>query len=366
MAADLEQAFREFADILATTSPATSAAAEHRESIKRCLEAGFGMTRLFQAGSVQGAGSGGRKSKRTHFARSGQVTYTSRKTNPEQRGNILTICWPRSRRSDFRRGPMNASAQRDLVRLLCKLRTETRQQSGLEARLVPPDIDTAYRIAAMVAEELGWSVGGWKIAAMKEEMQKAMRTDGPIYGRVFRQFQKLSPAVLAFSRLTSPIPEVEYQAKLGADLPPRDESYTIEEVTAAVETLHLGIEIGECRFVHDEAFPPLTAILADGAGSGHIVYGPPIKDWRNRDIADQEAVLRSNGAVRRQGTAAAALDHPMVPLTWLANELSRTGIGLKAGELISTGSLTGMIAGRPGATYEADFGSLGAVAVKIE
>ena len=32
----------------------------------------------------------------------------------------------------------------------------------------------------------------------------------------------------------------------------------------------------------------------------------------------------------RKGTGAAALDHPMVPLTWLANELWRTGVGMKA------------------------------------
>jgi 2-keto-4-pentenoate hydratase len=50
-----------------------------------------------------------------------------------------------------------------------------------------------------------------------------------------------------------------------------------------------------------------------------------------------------------------------VPLTWLANELSRTGIGLAAGQMISTGTLTGMLAPRPGETYRADFGPLGSV-----
>ena len=49
-----------------------------------------------------------------------------------------------------------------------------------------------------------------------------------------------------------------------------------------------------------------------------------------------------------EGVAVVALDHPMVPLTWLANELSRTGIGMKAGQMISTGTLTGMLAPKPG------------------
>jgi 2-keto-4-pentenoate hydratase len=260
---------------------------------------------------------------------------------------------------------MDLSAQRELATLLATLRRDGRQQSGLAARLVPPDKEAAYRVAALVAEELGWRVAGWKIAAMKEEMQKALRADQPIYGRVFLPFVKPSPVTVVHAKLASPIPEVEYQARLGADLPPRGRPYTVEEVTDAVASLHPGLELAECRFIHDQAFPPLPAILADGAGSGTIVYGPAIADWRTRDIASQKATLSCNDKPRRKGTAAAALDHPMVPLTWLANELSRTGVGLKAGQMISTGTLTGMLAPKPGETYVADFGPFGTVTLSF-
>lgn len=258
---------------------------------------------------------------------------------------------------------MDTTSQRELARLLAHLRRDGRQQSGLDPHLVPPDSATAYRIAGMVAEELGWPVLGWKIAAAKEEMPKALRTDSPIYGRTF--FLREAPATFVHAKVVSPIPEVEYQAKLGSALPPRDKPYSIEEVTDAVSSLHPGIELAECRFVHDAAFPPLPAILADGAGSGTIVYGPAIADWRQRDIAGQEVTLSSNGKLRRKGTAGAALDHPMVPLTWLANELSRTGIGLKAGQMISTGTLTGMLAPKTGETYVADFGAFGSVTISF-
>lgn len=258
---------------------------------------------------------------------------------------------------------MDTAAQQELARLLAELRRDGRQQSGLDDRLVPPDKPTAYRIAAMVAEELRLPVLGWKIAAMKEEMQKALRTDSPIYGRVY--FTKATPVSVVHARLASPIPEVEYQARLGIDLPPREKAYSVEEVTDAVESLQPGLELAECRFVHDAKFPPLPAILADGAGSGTIIYGPPIADWRKRDIAGQEVTLSSHGKIRRQGTAAAALDHPMVPLAWLANELSRTGVGMKAGQMISTGTLTGMLAPKPGETFIADFGPFGSISVEF-
>lgn len=258
---------------------------------------------------------------------------------------------------------MDTTAQRELARLLASLRREQRSQSGLAPHLVPADKATAYKIAGMVAEELGWPVLGWKIAAMKEEMQQALRTDSPIYGRV--HFVTETPYTTEHARLASPIPEVEYQAKLGRDLPPREKPYSVEEVTDAVASLHPGLELAECRFVHDASFPPLPAILADGAGSGTIIHGPAIEDWRNRDIAGQEATLSSDGRVRRRGTAAAALDHPIVPLTWLANELSRTGVGMKEGQMVSTGTLTGMLAPRAGETYVAEFGPFGSVTVSL-
>ena len=133
----------------------------------------------------------------------------------------------------------------------------------------------------------------------------------------------------------------------------------------AVAALHVGIELAECRFVHDELFPALPAILADGAGSGTLLCGPAIDDWRSRDIADQQVVLFRDGERCRTGTARAAMEHPLVPLTWLANELSVTGIGLRAGQWVSTGTLTGMLRPRRGQSFRADYGPFGEVVLDL-
>ena len=119
----------------------------------------------------------------------------------------------------------------------------------------------------MVEEELGWEIAGWKIAATNTEMQRALRSDSPIYGRVYAPNARPSPVTVENATLCSPIREVEYQACLGADLPPRRKPYVIEEMAEAVTSLHPGIEVAECRFTHDDKFPPLLAILADGADS---------------------------------------------------------------------------------------------------
>lgn len=55
----------------------------------------------------------------------------------------------------------------------------------------------------------------------------------------------------------------------------------------------------------------------------------------------------------------------MAPLAWLANELSRAGIGMKSGQMISTGTLTGMLSPKAGETYVADFGAFGSVTLTL-
>lgn len=249
----------------------------------------------------------------------------------------------------------------NLADLLTELRLNNRQQSGLDAALVPVDATSAYETARVIAENLGWEIGGWKIAATNARMQKSLRTDTPIFGRVFKQFILDSPALFQGRQLLHPVAEPEFVVKLGADLPARDGTYTRDDVSAAVESIHPGLEIAECRFIHDENFPPLTAVLADGSGSGSVIVGDAIPDWAEQDFAPLNISLCVDGKEKRHGNVGEAIEHPLVPLTWLANELSRQGIALKAGQIVSTGTLTGMILVRPGNELNADFGQFGYV-----
>ena len=146
---------------------------------------------------------------------------------------------------------MEIKYQRALANLLSGLRRDNRQQTGLDESLVPSTKADAYKVANLVEQKLGWEVKGWKIAATNSEMQRALRTDTPIYGRVYSQFIKQSPFTVNFDDLSSPIPEAEYQAFLGRDLPPRVEEYKISEIADAVSSLHPGLELAECRFMYD-------------------------------------------------------------------------------------------------------------------
>ena len=66
-----------------------------------------------------------------------------------------------------------------------------------------------------------------------------------------------------------------------------------------------------------------------------------------------------NGVLRGTGTGDRALGDPLNVLLWLANQQSTEGRGLKSGEIVSTGTCTGLDPVLPGDRVQADFGDLG-------
>jgi 2-keto-4-pentenoate hydratase len=55
------------------------------------------------------------------------------------------------------------------------------------------------------------------------------------------------------------------------------------------------------------------------------------------------------------------MGHPVTSLTWLLNWLREEGLGVPAGEVVSTGTCTGHLFVLPGDTVRADFAELGTV-----
>lgn len=63
---------------------------------------------------------------------------------------------------------------------------------------------------------------------------------------------------------------------------------------------------------------------------------------------------------------AAALGNPATLVAWLANRLADYDSSIKAGEVILSGALSGMIAAKPGDNFTARFAHLGQVSVNFK
>ena len=76
------------------------------------------------------------------------------------------------------------------------------------------------------------------------------------------------------------------------------------------------------------------------------------------DFGTQSVRAVNNGAVAAEGTGANVLGDPRIALTWLANHLAQRGIGLKAGDIITTGTCITPPTIAPGDRVVAEFDGL--------
>ncbi len=234
----------------------------------------------------------------------------------------------------------------------------------LPASCRPKTPADGYRIQDALTAELGIPVGGWKVGATGPAARKMLGARGPFAGRV------LAPRILESGVALPPgiYPtrglEAELAFVLGADLRPRRRPYTAKDMAEAVSRAHLAIEIVDLRFAKPASEVGIGCLIADQGANGALILGPAIKRWRSVDLAKVGATMKVNGAAVGSGSGAGVLGHPLNALAWLANH-RRTRGGLAKGQVITTGTLTGLYRAAPGDRAVADFGRLGTVAVSF-
>jgi 2-keto-4-pentenoate hydratase len=217
--------------------------------------------------------------------------------------------------------------------------------------------DDAYAVQAAFRALWGDEVVGHKVGCSSEQSQRLVNSPGPIAGSLFKGSLWQEPAKLDPSRFFVVGVEAEFGFRLGADLPSRAAPYSREEASRAVDAVVPVIEICDTRLADWQA-RRIEEITADNAFNGGLVAGRPFEVWQQLDLGSHAVTLSIDGAVKGAGTGALVLGHPLLALTWLANELSRRGSGLRAGELIAAGTCTGLHFAAAGSTVVADFGTL--------
>ena len=100
-------------------------------------------------------------------------------------------------------------------------------------------------------------------------------------------------------------------------------------------------------------------LIADLAANGGLAAFEGVEYNAGMDLKSVELVMTVNGAEVGRGVGSDALGDPVDALVWLANESSRRGIGLKADEIVSTGTCTGLVWLEPGQQVELTVSGIG-------
>ena len=265
---------------------------------------------------------------------------------------------------------MNANDFTAATLALIEARREARRIDPLPAGWLPGELPIAYRLRRAVARPLG-DVRGWKVAALTKTQQDAMAVPGPVAGPLLAPWVQNSAGRLSLANFVEPKLECEFAFELNRDLPERGagaKPYVRSDVEAAIGSLRIGIEVCDSRL---PAGAPTLAQLADGLNNGAYIVGPASTDWHHVDYAEQEIVLRAVVDGQRvelaRGDGRPVLDgDPVGALLLLANAQVPGYGGLRAGQIVTTGSCTGSVPVPGACALEADFGALGMVRLRFE
>jgi 2-keto-4-pentenoate hydratase len=219
-----------------------------------------------------------------------------------------------------------------------------------------PDTDGAYIVQDTVARALG-NVGGWKVGAAGPAAEPGC-APLPAVG-IFQSGASLLGPPWRMRGV-----EVEVAIRLGRDLVPQpDEAGPLSttRIFEAIDTVLPAVEVIESRLADWRDSTPL-AQLADLQNHGGLVLGSPSPiDPRDIDLRTVEAYLAFDGqpVASTRGANAAADIWRLVG--WLAWHCARRGAPLRAGQLITTGSCSGMLFAPEGALVQAQLAGIGQV-----
>lgn len=250
-------------------------------------------------------------------------------------------------------------------------------QNGRRLQSIPEDIrprtrEEGYAVQATLESRSAAPLFGWKIAATSVAGQEHINVTGPLAGRLLHErvtdLSRRRPGgakeKLPFGVNHMKVAEAEFAFRMGRDLAPRTQPYSVEEALDAVATLHPAIEVPDSRF-DDFTIVGAPQLIADNACAHLFVLGPPAPDaWRAIDLVEHRAIGTA-GSLTREGKGANVLGDPRVALAWLVNELSGLGIALQAGEVVTTGTCVVPLPIEAGIDVTADFGVLGRVSARI-
>jgi 2-keto-4-pentenoate hydratase len=236
----------------------------------------------------------------------------------------------------------------------------------------PRDAREGHAIQAELPHVTGQAVVGWKIAATGEAGQRHINVPGPLAGRILTSFVYEEGARLSLVGNRMRVAEPEFAFRFARTLAPRAKPYGVDEVMAAVESLHPALEIPDSRFaVFTRAGQ--AQLIADDACCGRFIVGPAAPAaWRSIDLrahAVRGTVTHagSAAALEREGEGRNVLGDPCVALTWLVNELCGSlNIPIEAGQFVSTGTCMVPLAIAPGDVVHADFGVIGSVSAGFD
>jgi len=233
------------------------------------------------------------------------------------------------------------------------------------------DMDDAYAVqAAFVRRKLatGGTIRGWKIGLTSKAMQYALNIDIPDSGVLFEDMFFDHGTTVPEDRFIEPRIEAEIAFIMKAEL--SGGAVTPADVIAATDHVAPALEILDTRIYRADpetgAQRSVLDTISDNAANAGIVLGDSSHAIGDADLRWVGAIVSRNDEVEETGLGAGVLNDPVLSMAWLVHRLSHYGDGLRAGDVVLSGSFIRPIEARHGDSFLADYGPFGTVRVDFE
>jgi 2-keto-4-pentenoate hydratase len=208
---------------------------------------------------------------------------------------------------------------------------------------MPQSMDEGYRIQEAGLALWADDVVGWKIGLVPAHLRPALQAErlaGPIFAKDLRQAK--AGEVVEFPVYVGGFAavEAEFVFRMAADAPAGKTDWTDDEAAALVAALHIGVETAgsPMRMINDLGSAVVSADFGNNYG---LILGPAIADWRTH-MNDVVATTSIEGQRVGEGRAASIPGGPLAGLRFLLTHLAQRNRPLRAGQLVSTGAVTGV------------------------
>ena len=205
---------------------------------------------------------------------------------------------------------------------------------------IPDGLADAYAVQdAAIALRAG-DIVGWKVGRINPPIGQVDRLAGPIFASTRVSIDENPVAMPVFAGGFAAA-EAEFLLRIGTAPDPAKRSYTMEEATALIDAVHVGIEIASSPFggINDHG---AGVTISDFGNNNGLVIGPAITDGVDGALLDWPVELMINGTLIGAGVASNMLDGPFGAARFLFALMAERGIALTAGQWISSGAVTGV------------------------
>ena len=225
-------------------------------------------------------------------------------------------------------------------------------------------IEDAYQIQLRMIQrrlDAGETIVGKKIGVTSKVVMNMLKVNQPDFGQMTSGMVFNEGEAIRVDSMIAPKAEAEVAFVLKNDL--MGPGVTAADVLRATDYVMPCFEIVDSR-IRDWKIK-IQDTVADNASCGVLTLGGVRKSPRQIDLALAGMVLDMNGEIISTSTGAAVQGSPVNAVAWLANTLGRLGIGLKAGEIILSGSQSPLVAVKAGDSLNCSVGGLGSTSVRF-